>query len=288
MFKKLKNTPLFTIIAITAIIAIEPETTKTIAAKSLVKKSQSSEVPCGKAQTPFILAEYNNRGGSVLPVYTGPKGKLYAILTREARGKNRRKYDDFSGGREIEDKHPMLSAAREFHEEAILHRTLGWDLDTTIAFLNPKTTNVIDIVAYSKDKNPNNKTSQEAKNVTYIVNFNTYAKQLFNNFYDALAAEKKYYRENHIPYREQSTVEKDRITAVLMDDLKEAIINSKSGNAVSVLAQVVDPKTNRFRKNKEYITLRPFLVAKLRPYFLDMPYDQGEHKKIRHYKVSYQ
>src|SRR6266403_3657720 len=42
----------------------------------------------------FKLAEYNNTVGSVLPLYTGPNGKLYSILTRESRGRDRGRYDD--------------------------------------------------------------------------------------------------------------------------------------------------------------------------------------------------
>ncbi len=321
MFKTIKNSllarllPLCAMLTIVTAIAMEPETTKRIAAKSLVKRSQqkkksdfsftessSEETSCEnvgnefsseeisplsylfKAQPKsFSLAEYNNRSGSVLPIYTGPKGKRYVILTREARGKEKRKYDDFSGGREKTDKHPKISAAREFHEEGILQRTLNWNLKDTIRFLNSKNSNTITVIAYSKDKNPERPNSRDVRNVTYIVDFDKYADQLLHNFYGALTAEKKYNRENHIPRHHQHTTEKDKIASVLYDDLKEAVIQNTNSKAVRVQANVLNPRTDKFYK--EQITLRPFLVEKLRPYFLDMQYDQGEDKKIRHYTI---
>jgi hypothetical protein len=223
----------------------------------------------------FNLANYQSKSGSVLPLYTGPRKDTYVILTREAHGKDKRKYDDFSGGRERKDKHPQIASAREFNEEAILEHTLGWNLEDTIQFLDPKNSSTLDIIAYSKDKNPRRNNSRDVKNVTYIVNFDTYADRLFNNFYDALAAEKA--------KRNRSTTEKDRIAGVLLEDLKDAIINKQERKPVYVSANVLNPKTRSFQKEK--ITLRPFLVEKLRPYFLDMQYEPGEDAKIKHYKV---
>lgn len=300
MIKKIKNIiknnalsrliPLLTLVFAANIFSMEPLEI-TDFEDSGEYYGESSEYSCEELSPlahlfkpqPFKLATYDNKGGSVLPLYTGPNKKTYAILSREARGKDKRKYDDFSGGRETKDKHPMLSAAREFHEEAILQRTLGWNLEKTMQFLDPeKAKTTIVVVAYSKNKNPKNSKSKEAKNVTYIVDFNEYATKLFANFYHALAAERKYYRDNHISRRNQPTVEKDRIAGVLLSDLKDVIINSKGSKSVRVWANVIDPKTNSFYK--EQITLRPFLVAKLRLYFLDAPYELGENAKIRHYK----
>jgi hypothetical protein len=318
MFKKIQNIlknnqlmrlmPLCAIIFATTITPMEPQHSKTkkLAAKSsAIKKSQqlkkeqesassceecdveksdsecSYDNPLGylfeKAQ-PFSLAEYNNRSGSVLPVYKSPKGKLYVVLTREAHGKDRRKYDDFSGGREKTDKHPQIASAREFTEEAILNKTLKWSLEDTIQFLDPDNDTTIAVIAYSKDKNPQRQNSRDVRNVTYIVDFDQYAKILFKNFYTALAEEKA--------KKHRSTTEKDRIAGVLFEDLKEAIINKEDRKPVRVSAKVLDPKTNSFRE--EQITLRPFLTEKLHSYFLNMPYNEGEHTKIRHYRVHRQ
>src|SRR5579862_9118639 len=225
---------------------------------------------------PFNLAEFNNKSGSVLPVYKSPKGKLYVILTREAHGKDKRKYDDFSGGREKTDKHPRISAAREFKEEAILNKTLGWNLEDTVQFLDPKNDSTIAVIAYSKDKNPQRPNSRDVRNVTFIVDFDQYAKKLFSNFYTSLAEEKA--------KKHRSTTEKDKIAGVLLEDLKEAIINKEDRKPVRISANVLNPQTNRF--DKEQVTLRPFLVEKLHSYFLNMPYNEGEHTKIRHYRVN--
>ena len=170
----------------------------------------------------------------------------------------------------------MISAAREFHEEAILEKTLGWNLNDVIHYLDSDNNGMLTVVAYSKNKNPQRPQSKDIRNVTYIVDFNQYAKKLFNTFYTALTSEKA--------KKHRSTTEKDRIAGVLLNDLKEAVIHKKDREAVRISANVLDPKTNRF--NKEQITLRPFLVEKLRQYFLDMPYDQGENAKTRHYRFQ--
>lgn len=296
------------VLFVTNITPMEPQysTTRTLAAKSsAIKKSQqlkkeqedsviessceecylgeaSGEYSCDENPLSYLfetqsfnLAEFNNKSGSVLPIYKSPKGKLYVILTREAHGKDRRKYDDFSGGREKKDKYPQIASAREFTEEAILEKTLGWNLEDTIQFLDPKNDSTIAVIAYSKDKNPQRPNSRDIKNVTYIVDFDQYAKKLFNNFYTALVSEKA--------KKNRSTTEKDKIAGILLEDLKEAIINKEDRKPVRVSANVLNPQTNRF--DKEQVTLRPFLVEKLHSYFLDMPYTEGEHTKIRHYRV---
>ncbi|HEX4069117.1 MAG TPA: hypothetical protein VHX42_03390 [Candidatus Babeliales bacterium] len=304
--------PLFTIIFGANIVPMEPIKTKKLAAQSAAQRirtssfskatkdkhdynvTESSEEECYLADgtessyeninplaylfekiEPFNLAEYPSKSGSVLPLYTHNK-KTYVILTREAHGKDKRKYDDFSGGREKKDKHPRIASAREFYEEAILEKTLGWNLEDTIQFLNPKNSHTQAIIAYSKDKNPQRPNSRDVKNVTYIVDFNKYAKPLFNNFYTALSEEKA--------KKNRSTTEKDRIAGVLLEDLKEAIINKKDRRSVFVSANVLNPRTNSF--TKEQITLRPFLVEKLFPDFLNMPYEEGENKKTKHYRVN--
>ncbi len=235
----------------------------------------------------FNLASYANRASSVLPIYTNSNNQQCVILTREARGKDKHTYDDFSGGREPHETHPIQSAAREFWEEAILKETLGWNVEDAENFIDPKRNNTTLVIAYSKDKDPHNPESRGASNVTYMVNFDIHAaNMLFNNFYQAIEKEKKRYEALGICRRGRCTLEKDRIAEVTLENLKNAIIHSTDSKNTHVQAKVLDPKTNTF--HEEQITLRPFLVSKLRFYFLDMPYKQGEQEKIRHYKVSYQ
>ncbi len=65
--------------------------------------------------------------------------------------------------------------------------------------------------------------------------------------------------------------------------LMSMIINSEnSSETVYVPARVLDPVTQRKYIQKN-IKLRPYLVMKLRPYFLNEPYEVGESDKVRIY-----
>lgn len=238
-----------------------------------------SNITCMENIQTFDLDTYPCKSASVTPVYTH-KDKLCVIPTREAEGKDQKKggkkytYDDFSGGSEKKDTNPLASAAREFWEEAMLQETLGWNIEDTENFIKE---NTLYAIAYTKDPNPHNPKSRDVRNVTYIVNFDKYADKLFANFYDARKSEQARYKKLGTRRRHQHTTEKDKIASILWDDLKEASITNKK----TIWAAVKDPQTKRFKK--EQVTLRPFFPSKLRPFFLDMPYEQGENDNIRHY-----
>lgn len=232
-----------------------------------------SNITCMENIQTFDLDTYRCKSASVTAVYTH-KNKRCVIATREAHGTSRGNYDDFSGGREKGETNPLTSAAREFWEEAMLQETLGWNIEDTENFIKE---NTLYVIAYTKDKNPHNSKSREVRNVTYIVNFNEYAALLFAKFYPGLDNEKKRYRKLGTPKRQQHTTEKDKIGTILWNNLKEASITNKK----TIQAAVKDPQTKQFKK--EQVTLRPFLTSKLRPFFLDMPYEQGENDNIRHY-----
>jgi hypothetical protein len=269
--QKLRLMPLFSVIFVANIFPmIQPES------------QQKPENLSQTAQTlPFNLDTYHYKSASVFPIYRDSDNQQCVILTREGKGKDKYTFDDFSGGREAIEKNPTISAAREFHEEAVLQQTLGWNVEDAEAFIDPRRNNTLYVIAYSKD--PKNQKGRGIKNVTYIVNFDKYAADmLFNNFYQALTTEKERNEKLGICKREQCTLEKDRIASVLYNDLVNAIIDNKN----HVQANILDPKTNRFYTQE--ITLRPFLVSKLRPYFLNLPYEQGENEKIRHYKIHRQ
>ncbi|HSC25591.1 MAG TPA: hypothetical protein VLB80_05260 [Candidatus Babeliales bacterium] len=221
----------------------------------------------------------NYKSASVLPTFTHRNIK-YAILSREAYGITKRyKYDDFSGGRDKGEINPLDTASREFLEEGILQEALGWNFENTKTFVNE---NSWAVISYSKEKNKLYAKNNSIKNVTYIVNFNQHKTDLFNNFYDARNKEKARYDKHRIAKRHRHTTEKDRIAKVRWSDLKNAIINQKHRqDPVYVCAQIMDPLSRLFYKR--LITLRPFLVIKLRPFFLDQPYEEGENEKIRHY-----
>jgi hypothetical protein len=237
----------------------------------------------------FKLDTFSCISGSVLPVYTKNNEK-FAILSREARGYSQAEggkkftYDDFSGQCEAEDNYnPLLSAVREFHEEGNLQQSLGWTLEDAIKFVKE---NTLQIIVYTKQADPRIPKSREIKNVTYIVNFDKYVDKLFNSFYASLEKERARYKKLGITKSsEQVTTEKDKIAFVPWNDLREAITYQKflsRTEPVKVQASIRDEKKKGFRK--EQITLRDFLSIKLRPFFLNQPYETSkEDNKIRYY-----
>lgn len=230
----------------------------------------------------FLLSDYNHYSAAVLPTFTRRNIK-WAILSREAYGRSKKhQYDSFSGGKDKGETHPIQTAAHEFLQEAILDLTLGWNLEDTECFIDPEKEYTWNVIAYSKDRNPNNPQSRDVRNVLYIVNFNKYKTQFFNKFYGARAQELERYESEGTPSKYRTNTEKDRIARVRWKDLEDAILNQKNSNLVSVSAYVLDPETQYF--NKEMITLRPILVMTLRPFFNSQSYEEGENEKIRLYQ----
>jgi hypothetical protein len=259
--------------------------TKAIQPKPINITPTPKPTPINKPST-FNLGTFTCMSASVLPVYTQNQQE-YVILTRESRGNPQEQggklhtYDDFSGACEAEDKYePLLSAAREFHEEGNLKKTLGWSLNETINFVK---NNIKEVIVYTKDIDKNIPGSRQIKNVTYVINFDKYKDKLFNNFYPVIEKEIAYYKKAGKSLR-QVTLEKDKIAAVAFNDLKEAISYQKiisGASPVRVQALVRDEKTKKF--NKEKIVLRPFLAIKLHSHFLNLSYEQGENSTIKHY-----
>ena len=107
---------------------------------------------------------------------------------------------------------------------------------------------------------------------------------LFNNFHEARKKEMERYNKEGVSQSQRTNVEKDRLAKVKWSDLKAAICaeQNPTNEIVEVEALVMNPKTKRFRK--QTVQLRPFLVMKLRPFFLGCAYAQGEHEKIRLYQ----
>lgn len=219
-------------------------------------------LPACNTQPP-ALSDFQYGSASVLPFYNLRRTK-YVILSREKWGRDAGTYDDFGGKRDQGENHPVISAAREFWEEAILDGTVGLSL--------ARTQNYIDI---TQSRNTHyvvaNTTRRGAKNVTYITNFNKYKTQFINNFYKARRNSTK--RENK---------EKDRIAIVKWQDLKDAIVNNQhNSTSVYVSASVINPITNK--GEQQQILLRPYLVIKLRNFFRDQPHTKGRSKKIQFY-----
>lgn len=214
------------------------------------------------------LSDFKFNSASVLPYYTKRNVK-YVILSREAGGRDRGAYDDFGGSRDQGEDHPVISAAREFHEEAIIEGTIGLNLQETQNYIDSTASrHTTHIIAYT--------TPAGNGQVTYITNFSKYKNQFINAFYTA--------RKNATNWHNR---EKDRIAIVKWNDLKKAISNQEDKKTiVTVLARVVDPKTGTLRKNEQEITLRPFLIMKLKGFMRDEPYERGANKKVRFYSDS--
>ena len=210
-----------------------------------------------QSQGYYKLSEYNFGAASVLPVYFH-KNQKYVILSREAHGRDRGTYDDFGGKRDPGENHPLITAAREFFEEAILQYTLKTTLPLIRKYINVDTGNTEYIIA-------------NEKNVTYITRFDKHVRQFVSNFYTA----RKKVSQHHLR-------EKDRIALVKYDTIKK-VINAyprkNSGLTVEGFVVAQDGKTLQ----RQQIPLRPFFVKKLRPFFMDKPYQQGCNQKIRLY-----
>lgn len=211
------------------------------------------------------LSNYNFKVGAVLPVtHFNKQGKSvkYLVLGREAGGKDVGTYDDFSGSRDKGESHPVVTAAREFHEEGIMQDTLGMDL--------AKTRNRIDL---SSKSNTTEVVLANENAVTYIVNFSdSEIRQFRKNFHPARAKQRSWKYQ-----------EKDRIATVRWDRLVTAIQSSKSNKGVTVQARLIDPATGNEEKNATTITLRPYLVKRLRPYITNQQCQFGKNNKIRFY-----
>lgn len=209
------------------------------------------------------LSQYPFNSASVLPfTYFNKKGKQvkYVILGREAGGRDKGTYDDFGGSKEQNEKHPMITAAREFYEEGIVNDTLGWNLTTTRAHIDLNQNHTEAILALGTA-------------VTYITHFSTNDIINFRKKFEAARAKQTSWK-----YKE-----KDRIATVRWDALVAAITNSKNNTGVTVQARLIDPATGKDEAQLSTITLRPFLVKRLRPYVTNQHYQQGKSPKIRFY-----
>lgn len=210
---------------------------------------------------PQRLSEYDFGSGSVLPFITNRKGKRYFILSREAYGKVKGTYDDFGGSRDPGENHPVITAGREFFEEAVIQASTGLSLLDTYGFIDiAQTQNTEYIIAFSR-------------NVAYLTDFTKHADKFFTNFYVA----RKTMTDFHFK-------EKDRLALVEWELLAKTIKNAKSNKGVVIKASVLDPQDQQWKT--EQITLRDFFVIKFKPFFMNKPYKQGMNKKIRFYDAT--
>lgn len=126
---------------------------------------------CKTGFYPHDLSDFSTTGASfgagVMPYYEDEKGEKYVLLGREVNSSHK-EWALFSGGSEISatDKnrmeHPLDCAAREFYEEAALHKTLGWDEAKVKEYISKNATEVI--ARYSRDL-------RDRPSIIYVVKF---------------------------------------------------------------------------------------------------------------------
>ena len=216
------------------------------------------------------LSGFKHGGAWVLPITTyykkADKRNIdYVVLAREAGGRDQGTYDAFGGDIEKGETHPVVTAAREFAEEAITSSTMGMNNDAVLNHIDLDAGNTEAIIAVDDTK-------YKARNVIYVTNFHeSLMTNLKKNFaYARSKATKWKYKE------------KDRIAMVRFSNLKNAIINSKFNTGVSVLASVTDLQGNT---QSVKITLRPVFVRIMRSYFEGKPHTKGHNSKIQFYTI---
>lgn len=212
------------------------------------------------AQTP-PLSKFQFSGASVLPTYKNANGDTMIILGEEAFGRDKNTYDDFGGKKDRGEKHPEITAARECFEELILGKTAHSNLRKIRKHINVNSGNTQYIIA---------RTSK--KSVVYITDFSKYWDRIRKKFYSARhsARSGKYKEKNHLIVTNWTTLE-------------NALAQSQPGQPVSIQAYRVK-KDGSYAKHPIAIPLRPFFVAKLRPFFQNQPFTQGRNAKIRFYQ----
>lgn len=230
------------------------------------------------------LSDFDFRSASVLPFIT-INNKKYFVLSRESMGKSKGTYDDFGGSRDEGENHPMITAAREFFEEGMIQDTIGLDLAATEKFIDVDKHSTMFVIVFGH-------------NVTYIVNFNAYAKMFFNNFYSARKKIQEFLRDlrnkerlvldnqakKQLSLKKKESwvrLEKDSIAIVGWDMLKATIAQNKESTGITMNAAVLSAKDIKW--HKEQVTLRPYFVKKLRSFFMDEKYEVAKQKKIRFY-----
>jgi hypothetical protein len=218
-------------------------------------------MPIKSTHESMSLSTFQHQSGSVLPLYT-VNDTDYLLLSRERLGRDRGTYDDWGGQRDPGEDHPIITAAREFHEEAVIDKTIGMNLQQTCNYIDTYNNNTAYVIANTSD--------QGNRHVTYIVRFDEYMSLFINNFYTAV-------RKATAPENK----EKDRLAVVKLSDLKYVVGGTLRNKGVFVPAQIIDPITGKYKTEK--VVLRPYFVIKLRSFFTDQPYKEGEDARIRFY-----
>lgn len=206
------------------------------------------------------LSKFQFAAASVLPTCKNTAGQTMVLLSREAHGRDKGTYDAAGGKRDSGEMHPEITAARECMEELILEKTTGSNLRSVRKHINVDSGNTSNVIA---------RTSK--KSVMYISDFSKHWKNICKKFYTVRSnATRSKYRE------------KDHLAVVDWNELKRVIAQSKPGQTVTICARSIK-RNGHYDSKTKTITLRPFIVAQLRPFFQNKPFEQGRSSKIRFY-----
>lgn len=210
------------------------------------------------------LSQFQYNAASVLPYveYKKKPGKHYFLLGREAGGNDKDTWDAFGGSRDQGEKHPVQTASREFAEETI----------ETI-FNSKDALNYIDADAKHTTAVIANKHSKAVEYITKIGENKMHTVRY--NFYKARHKATKFKHK-----------EKNAIAFVREDRFASAIKNAQRDNQGHLKPVIVKGdiiKEDGSLMMQQDLTLRPYMVSTLQPYFQNNPYVTGKNSKIRFY-----
>ncbi len=185
-------------------------------------------------QKPSCGATYAD-GAFVLPYYYDKQtNNHYYLFGRETGGKDKGLYSAFGGSRQKGEHHPMLTAVREFHEEAHLGvpDIGGWSSKKLRTH-----------IVQHKKRVVAQKTEYGNRVVFYIIDFGTCnAKWLLANF----------------KHGQSDDNEIDQLAQVSVQDLLHAFKHLRKGEPIKVKAQIW--RNGKQMTQPEIITLRPLLL----------------------------
>ena len=217
------------------------------------------------------LSSFKHTAAWVMPItsyYKKTDGKYveYVVLGREAGGKDKGTYDAFGGDTEKNETHPVVTAAREFAEEAVTEDTLSMNTKAIQKHIDLKAGNTDYILAIDDTK-------YKARNVLYITRFSG----------DQISKLKKRFAKARKSAKSWKYKEKDSIAIVRLEYIWAAIKDSKSNTDIYVMAAVTDLKGNTQHKQ---IILRPVFARIVRGHIEGKKYKSGKNKKIHYYTLK--
>lgn len=218
------------------------------------------------------LSQFDYRGSWVLP-YTrwSKKQHNYFLLGREAFGSDIGTFDAFGGGRDSGEKHPVVTAAREFSEETL--RILFSTDKEAREYIDLAADHTRDIVA-----------NEAKKAVVYITQLDHSELEKFvSEFFPARAQ----LIAQHV-HSSSKLLEKDELAWAREDHLQAAIADAprdRSGRLITpitIWAEVFE-KSGKVAVARQ-IVLRPLLVSILQSYYAGVPHEAGKDPGIKFYE----